>query len=161
MASMMRTCVICVTGIIGVSSCARSEITTGRDHAFDGAVLSVQAEADVRGSGLDMTLMSIQFGDAEGFTAKCHQTPAGNYIVVDEREWRRLSLMDQQYVIAHELGHCVIGLKHDQRMDIVTIGGQQISRPHSIMWPWATAVTPWDAEFHKQYYNELLGGTPQ
>lgn len=65
--------------------------------------------------------VSIQFGeikqDNEGGTILAYCYYSTNNIVVNPKSWVTLSAHAKEILIFHELGHCVLGREHDDRLD--------------------------------------------
>ena len=90
------------------------------DEIFDSYVASFEREAAHRGQSIDVASLevSIELDEVEqrnvlGLCFFNEQSP--NRIVIDEDMWHELSDMYKEYVIFHELGHCVLDRVHDEK----------------------------------------------
>lgn len=74
-------------------------------------------------------------------------------ILVNSNIWFEFSEIEQEAIMFHELGHCILNLGHDTTM--ITLGGDYI--PRSIMYPYSQSdqiyLDHWD-----YYVNELFNG---
>lgn len=85
------------------------------------ACASVQVDPDLAGYvPADVKNVSFEFGPmfGENRAAECHRLDFNpNVIRVNIYEWKKLSAIQKQWLINHELGHCVEGLEHDNELD--------------------------------------------
>lgn len=80
-----------------------------------------QEEGRTRGKILDMTRVSGVLGDlpSANVLGRCEQSTSNGTITIDQAFWDKASYYEKEYVLFHELGHCVLDRRHleDQRAD--------------------------------------------
>lgn len=84
----------------------------------------------------------------------CHAyTPNNhhNWIEIDSKYWLKLSYYGKQQLIFHELGHCVLGLNHDNTLMVVN----NYTIPRSIMYPYHFGEM-WYYKYYLNYYYQEL-----
>jgi len=93
------------------------------------------------------TNISIEFGETAAI-ATCERPFLGNRHIVVSQFWKRIPAYVQEFVILHELGHCILGRPHDD------------SKP-SIMNSDIAAITEEETrgEFRQVLLAELFGET--
>ncbi len=77
-------------------------------------------EAGERGLDLDISDLTAQIEDIQGrsVVGQCsHNSNKPNEIVIDSKFWNSNSLLDREYVIFHELGHCLLLRSHLDEVD--------------------------------------------
>ena len=83
----------------------------------------------------------------------CHYWSDGRRkINIDNVKWSKLTVLGQEELIFHELGHCHFDLDHD---DTTMNMGRWSNIPRSIMYPYIFGNTAHYAEFQDYYINEL------
>jgi hypothetical protein len=87
--------------------------------------------------------VGINFGDIEDSVGLCYLL-TGN-IEIDKEYWDRQDEAAREELIFHELGHCVMGKEHNEKM----IG----DCPASIMYPY---IMPDCYTRHREYYIKEL-----
>jgi len=79
------------------------------------------AEGTARGKVLDMESVSGVLGDlpAANVLGRCEQSTSHGTVTIDQVFWDKASYYEKEYVVFHELGHCVLDRRHleDQRAD--------------------------------------------
>lgn len=62
--------------------------------------------------------ISAEFQTIDDASAQCLSSSGGERTIrVDEDYWNRISLTRREFVVYHELGHCYLGLSHDDSAD--------------------------------------------
>jgi len=85
------------------------------DSRLEAIYARFRAEAEKRGVTVDLSQLSGQITDiAEAnVQGRCeHSATQGNRILIDEAFWNDASSLAQEYVVFHELGHCVLDRRH-------------------------------------------------
>lgn len=79
------------------------------------------AEGVARGKQLDMHTISGMLGELPGTNVlgRCAQSAENGTITIDEAFWNKASTYEREYVVFHELGHCILDRRHleDQHPD--------------------------------------------
>ncbi len=80
------------------------------------------SEASDRAIEIDMSEINlgayIENIEQNGTLGQCISYSDGSKeIVIDERSWERLDDLEKEYVVFHELGHCVLDRSHDNTQD--------------------------------------------
>lgn len=78
-------------------------------------------EASSRGVSVDASNLTMTFSESmpsssipNGFVmAYCQRSIQGQSVIVKGSNWNALSVSDREQVIFHELGHCLLGLSHN------------------------------------------------
>ena len=80
-----------------------------------------QEEGTARGKILDMKTVSGVLGDLPSVNVlgRCEQSTLNGTVTIDQAFWDKASYYEKEYVLFHELGHCVLDRRHleDQRAD--------------------------------------------
>lgn len=80
-----------------------------------------QYEADAHGITLDIVDIIVVFGemDEDEVIGYCWQRDNMTPLVVISQEfWQTASIVEQEILMFHELGHCLLNKEHDNRLDI-------------------------------------------
>ena len=114
---MPFTCVL----LLIMSNCteqSNNEIEAELKIHFDTFVSEAQAK------GLNISLDQIDIGayveniEKGGTLGQCKSYSDGSkQIVIDQPFWDRASELEREYVVFHELGHCLLGRDHDDTKD--------------------------------------------
>lgn len=93
-----------------MASCTNQSI----EPDFEGYYLRFISEAEARQVTFEYE-PSISFAKlAEGKSGKCTETFWGKKkVLIDPYQWRLLNENEKQFLIAHELGHCLLDREHD------------------------------------------------
>jgi len=74
--------------------------------------------------GMDISLEDIDLGgyieniEARGTLGQCKSYSNGSkQVVIDEPYWDRVDDLEREYLVFHELGHCLLGRDHDDTKD--------------------------------------------
>jgi hypothetical protein len=131
-----------ITTSVGIDTLADPYI----DPAFRAYVAEFEAETQLRANK-----NPIVFGEMleDDWVAYCSST--NGRIYVDRRYWQRAPEHTRLILIAHELGHCLLGREHDTR--------KIVGQPFSLMYPYLGAFDSdhfW--KLKKIYFRELLTG---
>lgn len=85
-----------------------------------------------------------------GFCAPTTSETGLSYIVtLDQQQWLKSSDLDRQFLLFHELGHCVLNRNHKSDLE-------QIGRPSSIMYPTLFSTTGMNSSIYFKYLEELF-----
>jgi len=119
---------------------------------FDEAISDVLAEFSARGLNI-VRVTPITFGNTGDSQGRCTKSPTGNRVIIDQEQWMLNNRIHHKYLIAHELGHCMLNLEHDN--SLIQFEGQII--PKTIMnenvdLPFSQALFA-----NEYYFDELLG----
>ncbi len=81
-------------------------------------------EAEAVAHGLDIDLSTIDINgyiqniETRGALGQCKSYSDGSQqIIVDEQYWNRISDYEREYLVFHELGHCVLEREHNDEKD--------------------------------------------
>lgn len=74
-----------------------------------------EEEAEKRNIEVDMTLVEgyVEQVSGNGVVGQCTRREGElNRVAVDRNYWRNLSTLDKEFLVFHELGHCVLNREH-------------------------------------------------
>jgi len=154
---------ILILGLIGtvfISNCIGCGIKK-TDPEFIKTINEVKHEFNIRGFNYDDSIPIVFMSDDEdtGKGGTCHRNfITGNYIAIGRFSWknRTKGQLRKKFLIAHELGHCLLGLDHSRTF----IQREGYRYPESLMYP-DSSVAAYQAELHPElneyYFDELLG----
>ena len=78
-------------------------------------------EGSARGKQLDMETLNGLLSDLPGVNVlgRCEQSSETRTVTIDDAFWRKADTYQREYVVFHELGHCVLNRRHleDQNAD--------------------------------------------
>lgn len=74
--------------------------------------------------------------------------PEDNVIQVNLTSWKRLDGINKEWLMFHELGHCVLGLEHNTNL-------YEDGYPKSIMYPVMFSMLRYYRQHHDEYIKEL------
>jgi hypothetical protein len=84
----------------------------------------INFEAEAAAHGLDIDLSSIDLNgyiqniETRGTLGQCKSYSDGSkQVIVDEQYWNRISDSEREYLVFHELGHCVLEREHNDGKD--------------------------------------------
>ncbi len=102
--------ILCLVHVL--SSCTNDYV----DPEFETYVNKFKTEAQARNVELDWNV-TIKFGEIEPrLAAKCSRNVFGyRTITIDEYRWGLISENEKLFLIFHELGHCILNRKHDNK----------------------------------------------
>lgn len=83
----------------------------------------------------------------------CHIRGNYRYIEIDEPYWNEITRNGQEWIVMHELGHCQLGLDHNETIGTV---GAWSNVPVSIMYPVVFGDEPYYQD-NRAYYLQELG----
>ena len=148
-------------------SCAREKGTV--DPSFEPFVARFQQEANKQGVGegvqKELPFITIKFDD----NARMAQSGAVGYCQVDGDEktigiskeyWssKYIKLSDQEAVVFHELGHCVLGRPHTQdEVKVIDVTFIDYRLPSSVMYPDILGAYVYEINY-PAYIRELFRG---
>ncbi len=149
-----RSYLAVAVAVLLVSSCSKDEVTeffvqTELQPYFDSFV----EEALLRGKSLDMTRVNGVIEDIEGtqVLGRCEQaSESGNFVTIDAAFWNKATYWEKEYVIFHELGHCVLDRRHleDQNPDGTCVSMMQSGTSDCRM--------TYNAQTRSKYLDELF-----
>ncbi len=107
--------------VVLISSCSdqfENEIEAELLVHFDNFI------AEASANGVEISLDQIDLGgyieniETRGTLGQCKSYSDGSKIVtIDQGYWNRSSDIEREYVVFHELGHCVLGRDHSDEKD--------------------------------------------
>ncbi len=104
---------------LGLSACEKEQAVPAKvDEALQPYFERFIEEAEERGLDFSIEMEELQADiiniDQDGVLGQCHYSEqAPNIVEVDNQFWDRASDMEKEYVVFHELGHCVLGRDHN------------------------------------------------
>lgn len=108
--------------LVGCQKDVSTEIEGDLQAYFDDFVDEANAH------GVHITLDNIDIGgyieniETQGTLGQCKSYSNGSKeIVIDQPYWNQASDMEREYIVFHELGHCLLGREH---LDIKDTNGQ-------------------------------------
>ncbi|NRB51143.1 MAG: hypothetical protein HRU41_25960 [Saprospiraceae bacterium] len=120
---MRRTKKTLLLGIIcywiGFSACEREQAVPSKvDEALQPYFERFDQEARARGLDFSVEMEELEADiigiERDGVLGQCHYSEqAPNIVEVDDEFWARASDLEKEYVVFHELGHCVLGRNHN------------------------------------------------
>lgn len=106
-------------------ACQKESISDNPDTAFYNVdqrlwsyFESFEREAYIRGLNIDLASHNLSghisnISD-DGVAGVCRYSQGSRDITVDSEYWNRAGLLNREFVIFHELGHCVLGRGHEE-----------------------------------------------
>ncbi len=150
MKSSLTTLLTCIL----VSACGNEPT----EPEFFEAVSDVLLEFETRGVFFDKTV-PIRFDDDLDSAGRCEIRFGTNIILINRFHWEnRTDRIRRKYLIAHEIGHCMLGLDHNEKKE--TTSARSIPVPVSLMFPdssVAAGSVDEVPELNEYYFDELLG----
>ncbi len=125
------------------ASCGQFDAGTYTDQAFVEYLEEFEAEYD-----MNLKNYPIHFQDLVGDRIGQCNYPE---IKIDPKKWAAMYNGKRRATIFHELGHCVLGLPHDEEW-IVDSMGQVV--PRSLMYPTLREELAYERNW--QYYKDQL-----
>lgn len=146
----MRWRFFAIAVFLATSGCGKPTRDTGQ---FEKYVQDFEKASRDQGHPITVEDIKIEFGDAHGFSGQCHQgtfqTPT---IVVDRKMWKAGSEDFREWLIFHELGHCVLERPHLDSEDVIDgVGGI----PTSLMSSKSKAISYFPI-YREHYIHELF-----
>jgi hypothetical protein len=98
----------------------------GKSQEIESALLIhfTNFEAEAVAHGLDIDIFSLDINgyiqniETRGTLGQCKSYSDGSQqIVVDEQYWNRISNSEREYLVFHELGHCILEREHNDERD--------------------------------------------
>lgn len=108
--------------LMGVHGCKKENIAPD----FQKYVEMFLAEGAKRGRKLHANNVIIKFNPAPNEASQCQP---GNIILINEGAWKRSNELIKEATIFHEMGHCILGLNHnncflpDATSESIMVGG--------------------------------------
>lgn len=79
--------------------------------AFVAEAASFDVQLDLSGIDLGAYIQNIE---DNGILGQCISYSDGSKeVIINERNWDRMDILEKEYVVFHELGHCVLNRSHD------------------------------------------------
>lgn len=84
--------------------------------------INFEAEANAHGLDIDISALDIngyiQNIETRGILGQCKSYSDGSQqVVVDEQYWNRITDNEREYIVFHELGHCLLEREHNDVQD--------------------------------------------
>lgn len=107
--------------ILNLISCSKqfdNDIESELQEHFDTFVL----EASLQGVDISLDLIDIDAYieniEDRGTLGQCKSYSNGSKkVVIDQQFWNRATDLEKEYIIFHELGHCILDRDHDDSKD--------------------------------------------
>lgn len=102
-----------------LSACEKEETLSSQvEEALQPYFERFDQEARIRGLDFSLEMEELEASiirvDEEGVLGQCHYSEqAPNIVEIDNQFWARATDLEKEYVVFHELGHCVLGRNHD------------------------------------------------
>ena len=122
--------IILLFSIILFQSCAKNENEHFIERQLETYFEEFSEEAQERGIEVDFDDLEISAYveniEKVGTLGQCQQYSDGTKeVVIDENYWKNLSNSEKEFLVFHELGHCVLGRDHldasDERGNCISI----------------------------------------
>lgn len=109
-------------GILLISACNEDEEAVYVESELQAYFDAFEAEAQARNVSIDWNEASVSayLSDIENASVygRCIRLSEQNpKIEINQTYWDSASEMEREYLLFHELGHCVLGRKHDDSKD--------------------------------------------
>jgi len=109
-------------------------------------------EGSARGKQLDLETLNGLLGDLPGVNVlgRCEQSSETRTVTIDDAFWRKADTYQREYVVFHELGHCVLNRRHleDQNADGTCASMMQSGN--------STCRMTYNAQTRAKYLDELF-----
>lgn len=139
--------------LISLNACTKNENIQGIDKAFDLTLDTLRIDLKTAGYTIDLNKISIQFGKisdhSEETAAICYKQSGKNIIIVEREFWEQYWPLTREYILAHEIGHCVLNREHNNKLHFD-------GSPVSIMYKDATIPAKYSSDYHREYFKELV-----
>ena len=109
---------ICCLVMLG-SACEKEEAILSKvDEDLQPYFERFDVEATARGLDFSLEMEELEADilsiSRDGVLGQCHYSDeAPNIVEIDDEFWARATDLEKEYVVFHELGHCVLGRDHD------------------------------------------------
>ncbi len=93
------------------------ELNDNIDAAIEMYVRRFQTEADTRGVEVDFENLTANLSDIdrEDVAGQCiSYTDGSREVVIDKSVWDRSGDLIREFIVFHELGHCILDRAHDE-----------------------------------------------
>ncbi|MBX2871187.1 MAG: hypothetical protein KTR30_03780 [Saprospiraceae bacterium] len=104
---------------LGLSACEKEQAEPSKvDEDLQPYFERFDVEARARGLDFSLEMEELEADilgiDQDGVLGQCHYSDqAPNIVEVDDQFWARATDLEKEYVVFHELGHCVLGKDHN------------------------------------------------
>lgn len=109
-----------LTILVLLSSCMKTthvQQVRAVDTSFIAYLNEFKAQANSRGVNVDDEHIVVLFGNVKwngkNVVASCSYDYKGPTVTVDANEWNNVNDLYREEILFHELGHCLLGLDHD------------------------------------------------
>lgn len=147
-----RSALVILVVIVEFSSCTYDAIILPPPDSVQPFVDSFVHQAKIRGLDVtpQLTEMSFLFGNIgkDQITGTCNLK--SHIVVLDSIWWDKYSSTNREFLVAHELGHCVLGRKHT---DSITPRFECVSIMRGEVDCWCNFASQ---NWKKYYYDELF-----
>lgn len=156
--------------ILLLTSCGKKYSQTFVQQDLQPFVDKFVLAAKIRGVNIEIKDIVIKLGDANDYNPQINKVgycifdrsysgfemfqdeEVSNMIIVDQKFWNRSDITDIQRteLLFHELGHCILGRKHDTRLSN--------NLPESLMYPHLVSMSyfPMYRANESYYFDELF-----
>jgi hypothetical protein len=151
----MKYFFILLIGLGFAAGCSEDEPELAIDPALEGILETFAQEAASRGVLIDYESLNLtarlQTVTRAGVAGFCSSTQEGDpEIVVDRDFWNRVIPLQQELVVFHELGHCILGRGHTDDLDDM---GNCLSIMNTFV---NTCQSSFNSMTRSQYLDELF-----
>ena len=132
----MKNCFFLLLTFLFFNGCGKKTTQTFVDDSLQPFVDKFVLAAKIRGVNIEVKDIVIKLGDANDYNPQINKVgycifdrsdssfdlfqnqDVSNKIIVDQKFWNRTDITDIQRteLLFHELGHCILGRKHDTRL---------------------------------------------
>lgn len=145
---------------LAVSACGPKTAAYGIDDEILPYLDTLDKEFKSLGRDIGIYTISYHIGstsfngtDQDGV---CVKSNGSNYIIISKTHWDNYSDTFRLYLLAHEIGHCILGLEHNNETSQIS-HDLPVSVPVSIMYHSSSEPANWDKYFHEYYLKQLIG----
>lgn len=166
----MKNCFFVLFLTLILSGCGKKYSQTYVSESLQPFVDKFVLSAKIRGVNLEIKDVIIKLGDANDYNPQVNKVgyciydrsgsgfemfqdeDVSNLIIIDEKFWNRTDVNDIQRteLVFHELGHCILGRKHDTRL--------LNNKPESLMYPQLVSMSHFTLyrDNESYYFDELF-----
>lgn len=164
---------VALLGIVSLTACDKDEeadIIFMEERAFSGVderlwpfFIRFEERAAERGIAIDLISEGItgiiEEIDDENVAGSCNfSRRAANHVIIDAEFWERASILNKEFVVFHELGHCSLLRDHREGADangkclsMMRSGLEECRDNYSAL----TRSVYWDELFDPAFANDL------
>lgn len=109
-----------------ILGCTWMSCSTENDKVIESELISYfeDFENEATARGLDIKIENIDIGayihniETRGTLGQCKSYSDGSHeVVIDAQYWERISTIEREYLVFHELGHCILDREHKDEKD--------------------------------------------